>query len=108
MAAKPRFLISLALAMLAICLHATSLSQFGRATRITAQKLTAAEPQRAALESQAAGSISHGSVLDYFAQAVALASVVMVVASARKHEPARRSVTLALLLVYVLIQFVWV
>ena len=74
------FLLSLLLAVLAVGVHLTAMSQ-------------------------ASSYSKRGAVLDYIGLAIAFASVAFVVASARRHEPARRIVVFVVLICNVMLRF---
>lgn len=100
--------VSLALALVAVGVHLTSLAQIGHSTRIRARTATVAEPERVVLRAQATGYSHRGAAFGWAGLAVALASVGFVVTSARKREPARRSITIVLLALYVMLLLVMV
>ena len=81
------------------------MSQTSRGLRIRAQA-TAPESYREAARVIASGYSKRGAVLGYIALALALVSVVSVILSARRHEPARRIVVYGVLTFYVMLQFV--
>ena len=60
---------------------------------------------RGAAEIEAQAYRSRGTVISVVGLIFALASLLSAIASARKHEPAWRSVTFALLIFYVMLQF---
>ena len=102
------FFVSLSLAVLAVGLHLTAMSQVSRGAQIRAHAVASPEAARAAARTEASKYSSRGAVLGYAGLALALASLGFMVVSARKHEPARRSVILGLLICYVMLQFVLV
>lgn len=102
------FLLSLALAILAVGLHLTAMSQTIRGLRISAQAVTAPESYRATAREVARSYARRGTVLGCIGLASALASVMFAVVSARRHEPARRVVLFGVLTCYVMLQFVLV
>jgi hypothetical protein len=102
------FFMSLALAVLAVGLHLAALGQFGRGSQTIARAVTLSESERTAARLEAGRYTSRGGVILYVGYAVALSSIGFLIASARKHEPAWRLLTIALLGFYVMLQFVLV
>ena len=99
------FILSLGLAALAVGCHLVGLSQYGRAGRAIAHAVTLPQSERMVARSEAETYRSRGTVIILVGLAFALSSVVSVIASVRMHEPGRRSVTVALLVLYVMLQF---
>ncbi|MDB6035388.1 MAG: hypothetical protein JWM16_5726 [Verrucomicrobiales bacterium] len=99
------FLVSIGLAFLAIGLDIAAMSQYSRGARAKARAVTSPESERAVARSEAQTYRSLGTVISLVGLAFAAASLVFVIASARRHEPAWRSVTFALLFFYVMLQF---
>ena len=99
------FLVSLGLAVLAVGFDMAALSQYSRGARVYARAVVLPESERVAAKSEAQTYRSRGTVVSLVGLAFALASLVFVIVSARKHEPAWRSVTVALLVFYVMLQF---
>lgn len=99
------FLLSLRLAVLAVGLDMTALSLYSRGARVIAEAVVLRESERAVARSEAQTYRSRGTVISLAGLAFALASLILVIVSARKHEPAWRSVTFALLVFYVMLQF---
>src|SRR5689334_23139413 len=107
------FFVSLMLAILAVGSHVAAIREFGRGSSTIARAFTrpAATPSKSdhsGAKSEARRSISRGGVFIYVGYALALSSVGFVFASARRHEPAWRSLTISLLIFYVMMQFVMV
>ena len=102
------FFASLVLAVLALGLHLTGMSQVSRGVQIRALAVTLPESDRAAAKVEASSVSSRGVVLGYASVAFALASVGFTVASVRRREPGRRSIVLGLLTCYVMLQFLLV
>src|SRR5580704_17083584 len=99
------FLLSLALSVLAVGLHLAAMSQTSRGLRIRVQA-TAPDSHREAARVIASSYSKRGTILGYIALALALASVVSVIVSARRHEPSRRIIVYGVLTIYVMLQFV--
>lgn len=99
------FLVSLGLAVLAVGLDMLGVSQYSCGARLVARAVVLPESERMVAKMEAQMYRSRGAVISVAGLAFALASLVFVVVSARKHEPAWRSVTFALLIVYVMLQF---
>ena len=97
--------MSLGLAVLAIGFDMTAMSQYSRGARVFVRAVVLPESEREVAKSEAQTYRSRGTVISVMGLAFALASLVFVIASARKHEPAWRSVTFALLIFYVMLQF---
>ena len=102
------FFVSFALAVVAVGLHFAALGQFSRGAQTIARAVTLSESERGAARLQAHGYSDRGAIIYYVGLVFALASLSFLIASARKHEPAWRSLTFALLAFYVMIQFVLV
>src|SRR6478736_3085311 len=99
------FLVSLGLAVLAVGSDMVAMSQYSRGARVIARSMILPESERVAAKSEAQSYRSRGTVVSLVGLAFALASVGFVIVSARRHEPAWRSVTFALLFFYVMLQF---
>ena len=99
------FIASLGLAVIALGLHVAALSQYSHGARVVARSVTQPESERAITKLDARAYRERGSVVAIAGLVFALASLVFVVLSARRHEPAWRSVTVAFLVLYVLLQF---
>jgi hypothetical protein len=102
------FLFALIGAFLAVVLHVSSLNQFSRSVSARARSITVAEPERSAIRDDALWHSFTGHTAMYCGLALAVSSLVTVIISARRHEPAIRSVVFGLLLCYFLLQFVLV
>jgi hypothetical protein len=99
------FLVSLGLAVVAVGLHLAALHQFSSGARIIARSVVLPEGERVAARSEARAYSTRGTVVSFVGLTFALTSLAFVIVSARKHEPAWRSVTCALLVFYVMLQF---
>src|ERR1051326_963682 len=108
MSVRLHFLASLVLAVIAVCIHMAALGQIGRGVGLRARAVSAAASERASMKAEASRYSRSGSVIGYTGLVVALVSVGFVIVSARRHEPARRSLTYTMLFVYVMLQFVLV
>jgi hypothetical protein len=97
--------VSLVLAVLAVGLDMVAMSQYIRAARISALAVVLPESERVVAKSEAQTYRSRGTVVSLVGFAFALASLFFVIVSARKREPAWRSVIFALLVFYVMLQF---
>ena len=106
MSIRKFFFVSLALGIVSVSLHLTAMSEISRGVQITARAATVLEPDRGVVRADARRHFSRGAILGDIGLAFALASVGFVATSARKREPARRSMILGLLLCYVLLRFV--
>ena len=102
------FFASLILAAFAIGLHLAGMSLISRGVHIRAHAVTLPESDRADAKMEASSFSSRGVVLGCAGVAFALTSVGFAVASARRHEPARRSIVVGLLLCYVMLQLLLV
>jgi hypothetical protein len=105
MSTRRFFLLSLSFAILAVGLHLTAMPQISHGLRIRV-RATAPESYRANARAVASSYSKRGAVLGYVGLAFALVSVGFVVVSARKHEPARRTIVFGVLVCYALLQFV--
>jgi hypothetical protein len=94
--------------VLAVTLHITASSQFGQSMRHRARATASPEPDRAALRAAASRYSTRGHIAMYVGAASAVGSVVFVIISARRKEPAIRSVVFGLLASYLLLQLVLV
>ena len=108
MSTRRFFFSALIAGFLAVALHVSALNQFSRGMRARAHAATVPEPERTALRDDARLHSSVGQAVMYSGVALALASAVCVAISARRREPALRSVVFGLLVCYVLLQFVLV
>jgi hypothetical protein len=99
------FLVSLGLAVLAVGFDMVGMSQYSRGAGVEARAVVLPESDRMAAKMEAQTYRSRGTVISVVGLVFALASLVFVIVSARKHEPAWRSVTFALLGFYVMLQF---
>jgi len=99
------FLLSLGLAVLAVGFDMAGMLQYSRGARVIARAVMLPESERVAAKAQAQIYRSRGTVISVVGLALALVSLVSVIVSARKHEPAWHSVTFALLIFYVMLQF---
>jgi hypothetical protein len=108
MSTRRFFLFALLAAFLAVGLHVAALSQFSRSVSGRARSITQPEPQRTAIRDDARLHLALGHAIMYSGLAMAIMSLVFVIISARRHEPAVRSVVFGLLACYFLLQFVLV
>ena len=99
------FLWSLMLAIFAVGFDMTAMSQYSRGARVIARSVALPESERIAAKSLAQTCRERGTVVSIVGLSLALTSLGFVIVSARKHEPAWRSVTVALLTFNVLLQF---
>lgn len=93
------------LAILAVGFDLAAMSQYSRGARVIARSVGLSESDRIAAKSEAQTYRQHGTLASLAGLVFALASLVFVIVSGRKHEPAWRSVTVALLIFYVMLQF---
>jgi len=96
------------MAVIAVGLRFAAMEQFDQGMRSRARALTVAEAEKATLKAGAGSYSRRGGVFDCIGVAFALTSVGFVIASARRREPAWRSLTGALLVLYVMLLFVLV
>jgi hypothetical protein len=92
------FFVSLGLAVLAVGLDMAGMSQYSRGARVIARAVVLPESERMTAKMEAQAYRNRGTVISVVGLAFALASLAFVVVSARKPEPAWRSVTFALLI----------
>lgn len=83
----------------------TASSLYSRGARIVARAVVLPEGDRAAAKMEARTYRSRGTVISVVGLAFALTSLIFLIVSVRKHEPAWRLVTVALLVFYVMLQF---
>ena len=105
MSGRRFFFISLAAAVLAVGLQGAALRQYSRGAQTIAFAVKSSESARREAKAEADRIASRGEVIAYAGIAVALASIGFVIASARRREPAWRSLTFALLCFYVMLHF---
>jgi len=98
------FLLSAVLAFIAIGLEVAAKSRDSRAIRTLARAVVLPEGERAAAKMQARSFSTQGTIVSLIGVAFALGSLAFIIPSARKHEPARRSVTVVLLVLYLMLQ----
>jgi hypothetical protein len=102
-------LLSLLLVMLAVGVHGGALGDWSRNAELRAQAVSVPQEQRAAMRAEADRLSQRGSVLADVGLFLAVAAGVSLVVSFRRHERARwRSVPVALLVFYVMLQFLMV
>ncbi|HXR04537.1 MAG TPA: hypothetical protein VN836_07500 [Verrucomicrobiae bacterium] len=96
---------SIMLATVAICVHAASFQQASKSMQALARAVIAPDDQKALLKTEAHefGNKSRSIALAGFC--VAMASVLCLAVSYKRHEPAWHSIPIALLGFYGLLQF---
>ena len=99
------FIVSLVLAILAVGLDMAARLQYSRGGRVIALSALLPTGERVAAKLEAQKYRSRGTFVSLVGLALALASLVFVIGSLRKGEPAWRSAIYALLIFYVLLQF---
>jgi hypothetical protein len=99
-------LASLALAVLAVGLQVTAMAHYSRGAQTIAQGANLPQKAQAALSVEARNYASRGQVIAGIGIAFAVTSVGFAVMSGRRHEPAWRPLTLVLLALYLMLQFV--
>jgi hypothetical protein len=100
-------LMSLLLLMLAVGVHGGALRDWSRNASIRAQAVSATQEQRTRMRAEADRFSHRGSVLHVVGISLAAAGAASLIASFRRREPARwRAVPVALLVSYVIFQFV--
>ncbi len=102
------FYASLALAIAAISLQLTALSQFGRSVSQRGRADSAEESERTALIAEASKCSSRAEVIRYVGFVFALGTIAFVVVSARCRERAWRLLTVGLLFFYLVLLLVMV
>ena len=102
-------LMSLLLVMLAVGVHGGALRDWSRNARIRAQAVSVTQEQRARMRAEADRFSHRGSVLYVVGICLAVAGAASLIVSFRRREPAPwRAVPVALLVFYVIFQFVMV
>ena len=99
------FLLSWALAVLGLCAHIQATRCVIRSLSLRARSVTWSEPERLRAKAEADVQLQRAPLFEYPSIAFAVLSAVFLVFSARRQEPAWRSVPFALLLVYVMSHF---
>lgn len=102
-------LLSLVLAVLGLGLHFSALSCYSRNMQLRAKAVTVQDDHRAELRADAEKFSTRGGVLHAAGGVLAVASAILLVISFVRHEAAPwRSVSAALIISYVLSQFILV
>jgi hypothetical protein len=97
---------SLVLVVFALCVDLGAKGQFSQGMSLRAHSVTASPEQRQQMRSEATSFETRSVVFGLFGLCLAVSSLVCLVVSFRRHEPAWwRSVPVALLVVYLLLQF---
>jgi hypothetical protein len=99
------FILSLGLAILGLCAHLLAMGYVGRSVHLRALAFSKPEVERSRMKAEADSQLHRFPFFEYPSMAFAISSVVFLVFSARKHEPAWRSVTFAVLCGYVMSHF---
>jgi hypothetical protein len=99
------WLISLAFVAVAISVQGVAFHEVSQAARLRARATFAAEDQKGLMKAKANEFAVRAGIIVAVGLISAIGSLVCVVISSRKHEPAWRSVPFALLIFYVLLQF---
>src|SRR5437899_12592091 len=100
MSTRKFFLVSLALAAVAVGLHLAALGQFSRGMIHRARAVSVRESERPALRAECSRYLSRGTVIGYVGCAFALSSIEFGVVSVRRKERAWGSVSFALRCIY--------
>jgi len=96
---------SVMLAITAICVHALSLGEASKGMKLYARAVVATESQKEFLKAEAKQYASKSGTFALAGLCVAIGSAVCLIVSFKRHEPARRLISCALLMFYVLLQF---
>jgi hypothetical protein len=100
---------SLVLVAFALCVDFGAKSQFSKGIGLRAHSVTASPEQQQRMRVDAASFVKRGAAFGLFGLCLAVSSLVCLVVSFRRHEPAWwRSVPVALLVVYLMLQFMLV
>ena len=100
---------SLVLVVFALCMDFGAKGQFSKGKGLRAHSVTASAEQKQQMRTEAALFVRRGAVFGLFGLCLAVSSLVCLVVSFRRHEPAWwRSVPVALLVVYLMLQFMLV
>jgi hypothetical protein len=99
------FLTSLVFAILAIVLEMACMSQYSRAGHVLARGFLLPESERTTARVKAETYRRRGTIIGIAGLGFALTSLGLAALSARKHEPAWHSITIALLIFYGMLQF---
>ena len=105
MSIRKYFLLSLLFAVLAVGLEMASMSQRTQGARIRVRAVVSAETDRTAAALTADAYRARGTAISLLGLVLAVSSLLLVVTSARKHEPAWRSITVAWIIFYGMLQF---
>src|SRR5689334_3587639 len=97
------FWLSLILVACAFVLEIAAQDQFGHGARFLARSVVRAEHERDVAGAIAMAYRTRGTAMSVLGFTFAVASLTLVILSARKHEPAWRSVVVALLTLYVIL-----
>jgi hypothetical protein len=97
---------SLVLVAFALCADFGAKCQFSQGISLRAHSVTASPEQKQQMRVEATSFVKRGAVFGLFGLCLAVSSLVCLVVSFRRHEPAWwRSVPIALLVVYLMLQF---
>lgn len=99
------FFASLLCVPFAFLLHTASLGQFSRSSMLRANSISVSDQDRADRRQEAENCRRGGSICNLTGLAFATTSLVLVILSARRKEPAARSITVVFLVLYVLFVF---
>jgi hypothetical protein len=99
------WIVSFVLAIIAIGIHVKSLNVASKGMKAMAKAVTATDNQIEILRTEAKRFANLSGTIAITGLGVAIGSLVCVVVSFKKHEPAWRSIPFALLVFYVLLQF---
>jgi hypothetical protein len=105
MHARRFFLFALIGVFLVIALHVGALTQLGRSAATRARWIKATESERNDIRNAEHVRSTIGHTMMYSGAALALASVIFLVVSSRRHESADRPIVFGLLVCYFLLQF---
>jgi hypothetical protein len=96
------FVISLGLAILGLCAHLFAMIFVSRSVSLHASAITKPVVERMQMKAEADKQLHRFAYVEYPSIAFAISSAVFLVFSVRKREPAWRSITFAVLFVYVM------
>jgi hypothetical protein len=105
MRARKFFFVSLILAILAVGLQCATLNHFGRGAQTIARAVTLSRSEQTDARTEAHRFVGRGKTFVFVGILFALASAGCLVASVLNLERAWHSLTLALLIFYVMLQF---
>jgi hypothetical protein len=102
--ARAYWLASLIFVVVALCARVTALHEASKGMNTLARAIVAPDDQKDLMKTEARQSAGRSDLLEMVGLALAVVSLVCLVVSFKRHEPVLRSVPIALLACYLLLQ----